>query len=91
MKKILIVISLLVVIGLFTSMIVMAKPKKVKECRDGIDNDGDGYIDLDDAGCRNSGDGDESNCGDGVCEIGEFCPIDCDLPPQNSTPTNTTF
>lgn len=92
MKKILIVISLLVVISLLTSMIVMARPrvKKVRECRDGIDNDGDGKIDLEDAGCNNRGDNDESNCGDGVCEIDEYCPIDCELPPQNDTPMNTT-
>ena len=51
-------------------------PRAVKECNDGFDNDGDGDIDLADAGCRNPGDNDETNCGDGVCEGGETCS-DC--------------
>lgn len=51
-----------------------------KECNDGLDNDGDGAIDLADAGCDNKRDNDETNCGDGVCEGGEdsgSCPADC--------------
>ncbi|MCK5592111.1 MAG: PQQ-binding-like beta-propeller repeat protein [Candidatus Pacebacteria bacterium] len=62
-------------------------------CSDGIDNDGDGYMDINDAGCHSDGvttnpnsydkfDNDENNCGTpvGVCEIGETyqsCPTDC--------------
>ena len=46
-----------------------AKP----ECSDRLDNDGDGSVDLDDAGCQNKKDVDESNCGDAVCEGDETC------------------
>ena len=46
------------------------------ECNDGIDNDGDGSVDLSDGGCLSSSDDDESNCGDNVCETAENCPID---------------
>jgi hypothetical protein len=52
----------------------------IAECDDGIDNDGDSLIDLVDAGCSDSNDNDESNCGDNVCEGFEsclFCPQDC--------------
>jgi hypothetical protein len=55
-------------------------PKKAKECNDGIDNDGDGAIDLADTGCKNKKDNDETDCGDGVCEGGETnstCQTDC--------------
>ena len=31
------------------------------DCNDGVDNDGDGNTDLDDAGCQNAGDNDESD------------------------------
>ncbi|MBW2977202.1 hypothetical protein KY347_07205 [Candidatus Woesearchaeota archaeon] len=50
------------------------------ECDDGIDNDGDGSADMGDSGCLSPADGDETNCGDGVCEGGETsgtCPEDC--------------
>jgi hypothetical protein len=50
------------------------------ECDDGTDNDGDGNIDLNDAGCTGSSDDDETNCGDGICEGGEdvaSCSSDC--------------
>jgi len=45
------------------------------ECSDGIDNDGDGNIDMVDDGCTSTGDDDETNCGDGVCEGGEVCDV----------------
>jgi hypothetical protein len=50
------------------------------ECSDNVDNDGDGFSDLGDAGCEDNNDNDESNCGDNVCEGGEnfpFCSSDC--------------
>lgn len=47
--------------------------KHIAECDDGIDNDGDGAIDLSDAGCIDSSDNDETNCGDNVCEGFESC------------------
>ena len=43
------------------------------ECNDNIDNDGDGAIDLSDAGCIDKYDDDETNCGDTKCEGGESC------------------
>ena len=52
----------------------------ITECDDGTDNDNDTYIDLNDAGCTNPSDNDETNCGDWVCEGGENssnCPYDC--------------
>jgi hypothetical protein len=64
------------------AMATAGKPAP-KECNDGIDNDGDGDIDLADAGCDNKRDNDETNCGDGVCEGGETsgtCPADCGTP-----------
>ncbi len=59
---------------------------KRKECNDTIDNDNDGRIDMQDSGCENSTDDDETDCGDGVCEGGETwqsCTLDC-LAPQCS-------
>lgn len=58
------------------------------ECSDGIDNDGDGKVDLTDTGCTDPSDNDETNCGDSVCEGGEncaFCSSDCGACPS---PTN---
>lgn len=49
----------------------------VVECNDGFDNDIDGKIDLDDAGCADLFDNDETNCGDSVCESSESC-LSCD-------------
>ena len=55
----------------------------VTECNDEVDNDNDGSVDLADAGCSDSSDNDESNCGDGVCEPHESsssCTADCGIP-----------
>lgn len=56
------------------------------QCNDGIDNDGDGYIDFSggDPGCVDANDNDESNCGNGICEqsYGESpktCKLDCKI------------
>ena len=54
------------------------------ECDDNIDNDGDTFIDLNDAGCTDRLDADETNCGDSVCEGSEgclFCSSDCGICP----------
>ena len=50
------------------------------QCDDNEDNDGDGKIDLNDAGCASLSDGDETNCGDNICEGPETCStcsLDC--------------
>ncbi len=55
-----------------------------KECNDGLDNDGDGAIDLSDAGCADPSDDDETNCGDAVCgpiESCSLCSADCGVCP----------
>ena len=58
---------------------------KCVECDDGIDNDGDGYIDYPaDKGCAGPTYMDESNCGDKVCEGTETCTscvADCGICP----------
>ena len=62
------------------------------ECNDKIDNDGDGAIDMADAGCVNVKDNDESNCGDAVCEGVETCAnciADCGPCPTTTTTTTT--
>jgi len=55
-----------------------------QECGDLLDNDLDGKIDLEDAGCANEKDKDETNCGDSICEGGETCVLcnsDCGVCP----------
>lgn len=50
------------------------------QCDDNADNDGDGKIDLNDAGCASLSDDDETNCGDNKCEGPETCStcsLDC--------------
>lgn len=58
--------------------------ESIAECNDKIDNDDDGKIDLEDTGCVDILDNDETNCGDGVCESEEsctFCTLDCGVCP----------
>ncbi|GEM_PF-3496823 len=47
----------------------------LKQCNDGLDNDGDGYIDLNDFSCSSSSDDDETNpksaCQDGLDNDGD--------------------
>jgi len=45
----------------------------LRECSDGIDNDNDGFIDMNDIGCDNIEDNVEANCGDGVKNGDEAC------------------
>jgi len=90
-KKILALLVFIVAIGLIVQLVVAARggkpgkaPKTPKECRDEIDNDGDGNIDWpSDTGCDSKNDNDETDCGDEVCEGGETsetCPEDCGEP-----------
>lgn len=69
----LLVVSLLV--AALATPAIIAKPDRTPkvQCNDNIDNDGDGHIDMADAGCYNRQDNDETNCGDAVCEGGEAC------------------
>ncbi len=64
-------------------------PPQTTQCNDNVDNDGDGNIDWDgggeglpDTGCTDEFDDDETDCGDGVCELEEIltCPADCGDP-----------
>lgn len=75
-------VAIALVMGLLVVGIVAAGHTGVKhECRDGLDNDKDGFTDYPaDKGCTNRNDNDETNCGDKVCEGGETstsCPTDC--------------
>ena len=61
-------------------------PPPVAECSDGVDNDGDGFVDLDDPGCTNAEDDDETNsppavvqCNDGIDNDGDGL-VDLDDP-----------
>ena len=88
--KIATVVTIVLIGVLLVGLVMAAKGgsggKGRKECNDSLDNDGDGAIDVADAGCRNRGDNDETNCGDGVCEGGETiatCSADCQV--QNAT------
>jgi hypothetical protein len=73
--KIVLLSAFFLVIILVVGM-VMAAPKANKACRDGIDNDGDGYIDWpNDPGCANKNDNSELNpnveCDDGIDNDGD--------------------
>ncbi len=76
-KRILVVAILLVlVIGLAVPLAVSGKPTRAKKaCNDGSDNDGDGYIDMNDPGCANPGDTSELDpsveCDDGMDNDGD--------------------
>ncbi len=66
-----------------TNFIVPLPPKP--ECNDNIDNDKDGLIDINDLGCADLNDNDESNCGDSICEASagetwQTCSLDCAAP-----------
>jgi hypothetical protein len=43
--------------------VIAPEPEPTTACSDGIDNDGDGLVDLADPGCNNSSDNDETNKG----------------------------
>ncbi len=62
-----------------------APPPPAAQCNDGIDNDGDGLVDMDDPGCTDVNDNDEYNappatqCNDGVDNDGDGL-VDMDDP-----------
>lgn len=71
-RFLILVICLVITVGLMVPL-VLAKPttREIPECKDELDNDGDGYIDWpDDPGCQNKNDKSELNpnieCDDGV-------------------------
>ncbi|MCO6429902.1 MAG: DUF11 domain-containing protein [Deltaproteobacteria bacterium] len=72
--------------------VVKCEPKK--QCSDGIDNDGDGWIDLDDPGCTSPNDDDEFNkvpqCKDGKDNDGDGW-IDLDDPGCSSPNDDDEF
>lgn len=81
-KEFVMVIVALVIGLLVVGIVVAGERTSVKqECRDGLDNDKDGFTDHPlDKGCTSRNDNDETNCGDNVCEGGETvtsCPKDC--------------
>ncbi len=75
-RKIILILSL-VLVGLLFTGLVMAKGKP--QCKDEIDNDGDGLIDYpSDPGCDSRNDRDEFNkpvvvCGNNIKEGSEVC------------------
>jgi len=63
---------------LFTLWNALGGTLPTYQCGDGIDNDGDGLVDLDDPGCTDAGDNDETNeippttqCSDGIDNDGD--------------------
>ena len=64
------------------------EPPTVPDCNDGIDNDGDTYIDMDDPGCTSLTDNDESNDGGGGG--GGGIPLGLTIQYENSTTTVST-
>jgi len=77
-----IVIVLFLILALIGPPTLKGKATYTRECADKVDNDGDGYIDLKDKGCKDKNDDLEANCGDNVCSGNEgiiSCPKDCEL------------
>jgi hypothetical protein len=73
------IMSVVAVATLLSVMLVFAGPA---QCNDRIDNDGDGRVDLSDAGCGYKQDNSEANCGDNVCSASESagsCTVDCNV------------
>ena len=51
-----------------------AETPPATQCSDGVDNDGDGLVDMDDPGCESETDDNEYDCtSDGDCSDGLFC------------------
>jgi hypothetical protein len=82
-----IIISVVAFSGSAANDVATLGISSARQCSDKKDNDGDGKIDMNDAGCSNRNDNDESNCGDRVCEGGETCSscaTDCGSCPTTS-------
>lgn len=54
---------------MFSNETTITVTPSITECSDGIDNDGDGKIDLEDTGCRDSNDDDESDSTAKSCSL----------------------
>lgn len=71
--KIALTVTFVVMAVLIVSLVLAGKP--AKQCNDGLDNDGDGYTDLNDPGCASKNDDSELNpsveCDDGVDNDGD--------------------
>lgn len=67
------IVSAIFLVAIMIASFVMAGPSKA--CRDGVDNDGDGLVDLNDPGCSDSRDVSELNsaieCDDGIDNDGD--------------------
>ncbi len=94
-KKVLALIVLFLAVILSFS-VAAAKPQAVglKACADGIDNDGDGYTDLDDPGCSSKKDTSELNpeieCDDGTDNDGDGYTDSADTGCTGPTDTDET-
>jgi chitodextrinase len=75
-------------------------PPPVAQCNDGQDNDGDRQVDLNDPGCTDAQDNDETNPaeppsptvdsdGDGVYDPNDVCPNQSGRRPNNGCPAET--
>jgi len=88
------ILTTLMLMAILIIAVALAAPKAPKACRDGVDNDGDGYADWpSDPGCRNKNDNSELDlnveCDDGIDNDGDFntdYPDDsgCSGPTDNS-------
>ena len=61
-----------------------------EECRDGADNDRNGYFDCQDKGCWDSPDCDGSNGGDADTDADADADVDVDVDTDSDTDTDTT-
>ena len=92
-------IGSLLLVGILIVSLVAAKPPRT-QCRDGIDNDGDTFVDLNDPGCRNKNDLSELNLkvqcddnrdNDGDNKIDYPDDFGCTSPSDNSETNSTTI
>lgn len=77
MQKNKIIIAVCLLIAIFMVSVVVAKPLRGIQCNDGIDNDRDGQVDMDDPECFSDFDNDESvgypDCSDKNPKVVQKC------------------